>query len=79
MTDDQVAFERVGRHPRLSDTIADKLLEAVVEGRFKAGDLLPSERELGEQFGVVTGLFDVDPVTGDSKSFSARQLINVVP
>jgi GntR family transcriptional repressor for pyruvate dehydrogenase complex len=49
---EQVAFERVGRNPRLSDTIAEKLLAAVVEGRFKAGDLLPSERELGEQFGV---------------------------
>jgi GntR family transcriptional repressor for pyruvate dehydrogenase complex len=47
-----VTFERVGRMPRLSDTIAEQLLEAIVAGRFKEGDILPSERELGDQFGV---------------------------
>jgi GntR family transcriptional regulator, transcriptional repressor for pyruvate dehydrogenase complex len=47
-----VTFDRVGRMPRLSDTIAEQLLEAIVAGRFKEGDILPSERELGDQFGV---------------------------
>jgi GntR family transcriptional regulator, transcriptional repressor for pyruvate dehydrogenase complex len=47
-----VTFDRMGRMPRLSDTIAEQLLEAMVAGRFKEGDILPSERELGEQFGV---------------------------
>jgi GntR family transcriptional repressor for pyruvate dehydrogenase complex len=52
MAENGLTFERVGRNPRLSDTITEKLLDAIVVGRFKAGDLLPSERELGEQFGV---------------------------
>jgi GntR family transcriptional regulator, transcriptional repressor for pyruvate dehydrogenase complex len=47
-----VTFDRVGRMPRLSDTIAEQLLEAIVAGRFTEGDVLPSERELGDQFGV---------------------------
>jgi GntR family transcriptional repressor for pyruvate dehydrogenase complex len=47
-----VTFDRVGRMPRLSDTIAEQLLEAIVTGRFQEGDILPSERELGDQFGV---------------------------
>jgi GntR family transcriptional repressor for pyruvate dehydrogenase complex len=47
-----VTFERVGRMPRLADTIAEQLLEAIVAGRFREGDILPSERELGDQFGV---------------------------
>jgi GntR family transcriptional repressor for pyruvate dehydrogenase complex len=47
-----VTFDRVGRMPRLSDTIAEQLLEAIVAGRFREGDILPSERELGDQFGV---------------------------
>jgi GntR family transcriptional regulator, transcriptional repressor for pyruvate dehydrogenase complex len=38
--------------PRLADTIAEQLLEAIVAGRFREGDILPSERELGDQFGV---------------------------
>jgi GntR family transcriptional repressor for pyruvate dehydrogenase complex len=45
-------FQPVGRSPRLTDTIAERLLEAIVDGRLRAGELLPSERELGAQFGV---------------------------
>lgn len=37
---------------RLSDTIADRLLEAIISGRLREGEVLPSQRELGEQFGV---------------------------
>ena len=47
-----VTFDRLGRMPRLSDTIAEQLLAAIVDGRFREGDVLPSERELGDQFGV---------------------------
>jgi len=47
-----VTFERLGRLPRLSETIAEQLLDAIMSGRLRAGDILPSERELGEQFGV---------------------------
>jgi GntR family transcriptional repressor for pyruvate dehydrogenase complex len=46
------SFLPVGRSPRLTDTIADRLLEAIVDGRLAPGALLPSERELGAQFGV---------------------------
>lgn len=45
-------FDPVRRAPRLSDTIAERLLEAVVSGQFREGDVLPSERDLGRQFGV---------------------------
>jgi GntR family transcriptional regulator, transcriptional repressor for pyruvate dehydrogenase complex len=47
-----VIFTRVAPAPRLSDMIADRLLEAIISGRLEEGDRLPSERELGEQFGV---------------------------
>src|SRR5215471_5248501 len=49
---DKVVFERIERLPRLSDTIADTLQEAILSGAFKPGDVLPSERALGLQFGV---------------------------
>jgi GntR family transcriptional regulator, transcriptional repressor for pyruvate dehydrogenase complex len=45
-------FDPVRRAPRLSDTIAERLLEAIVTGQFSEGDVLPSERDLGTQFGV---------------------------
>jgi GntR family transcriptional repressor for pyruvate dehydrogenase complex len=47
-----VTFDRVARMPRLSDTVAEHMLEAIVAGSFREGDILPSERELSEQFGV---------------------------
>jgi GntR family transcriptional regulator, transcriptional repressor for pyruvate dehydrogenase complex len=46
------SFDRVTRMPRLSDTVAEQLLDAIVAGRFQEGDILPSERELSDQFGV---------------------------
>ncbi len=45
-------FERVSREPRLSDKVADMMLKTILSRRLKPGDRLPSERELGEQFGV---------------------------
>jgi GntR family transcriptional regulator, transcriptional repressor for pyruvate dehydrogenase complex len=45
-------FSRVTRMPRLSDTVAEEMLHAIVTGSFREGDILPSERELSEQFGV---------------------------
>ena len=57
MTNDQTGtkdalFEQVAREPRLSDKVADLMLETILSRRLKVGDRLPSERELGEQFGV---------------------------
>lgn len=48
----KVMFEPAGRMPRLSDTVAEQLVETIVAGQLHEGDTLPSERELGEQFGV---------------------------
>lgn len=47
-----VTFDRVARMPRLSDTVAEQMLDAIVTGSFREGDILPSERELSDQFGV---------------------------
>src|SRR5215475_12594500 len=45
-------FEQVRREPRLSDKVAEMMLETILSRRLAVGDRLPSERELGEQFGV---------------------------
>lgn len=44
--------EAVSREPRLSDKIADMMRQAIISRDLTAGTPLPSERELGEQFGV---------------------------
>jgi GntR family transcriptional repressor for pyruvate dehydrogenase complex len=49
---DASAFDKVARDPRLSDKVADLMLKAIVAQRLPPGARLPSERELGEQFGV---------------------------
>jgi GntR family transcriptional repressor for pyruvate dehydrogenase complex len=45
-------FEHVRREPRLSDKVAEMMLETILSRRLAVGARLPSERELGEQFGV---------------------------
>jgi GntR family transcriptional repressor for pyruvate dehydrogenase complex len=45
-------FGQVNRERRLSDKVADMMLETILSDRLSVGDRLPSERELGEQFGV---------------------------
>ncbi len=45
-------FDEVTREPRLSDKVADMMLKTILSERLNVGDRLPSERELGEQFGV---------------------------
>jgi GntR family transcriptional regulator, transcriptional repressor for pyruvate dehydrogenase complex len=45
-------FEQVVREPRLSDKVAEMMLATILSNRLNVGDRLPSERELGEQFGV---------------------------
>jgi GntR family transcriptional repressor for pyruvate dehydrogenase complex len=45
-------FEAVERQPRLSDKVAQMMLDTILTRGLAAGDRLPSERELGEQFGV---------------------------
>ncbi len=70
-------FEVIGREPRLSDKVAAAIRDTILSGRLSSGDLLPSERELGEQFGVsrtvireairaleANGLLEVRPGSG---------------
>ena len=45
-------FDQIAREPRLSDKVAEMMLDTILSNRLKVGDRLPSERELGEQFGV---------------------------
>jgi GntR family transcriptional repressor for pyruvate dehydrogenase complex len=52
MADTEAMFPRVEREPRLSDKVADLLLRSIMGLGLQPGDKLPSERELGEQFGV---------------------------
>jgi GntR family transcriptional regulator, transcriptional repressor for pyruvate dehydrogenase complex len=45
-------FERVDRSVGLADKVASAVADSIVSGRLEPGDRLPSERELGELFGV---------------------------
>jgi GntR family transcriptional repressor for pyruvate dehydrogenase complex len=45
-------FARVVPRQRLADQVAESILAAIVEEDLKPGDPLPSQGELGEQFGV---------------------------
>ncbi len=40
------------RQMRVSDEVAEQLKESIQQGYFKAGDKLPAERELADEFGV---------------------------
>jgi GntR family transcriptional repressor for pyruvate dehydrogenase complex len=51
-TPDGALFQQVEREPRLSDKVAQMILDTILSGKLMPGDKLPSERELGEQFGV---------------------------
>lgn len=48
----ELSFEHVAREPTLSDKVSQMLLETILGRGMRPGDRLPSERELGEQFGV---------------------------
>jgi GntR family transcriptional repressor for pyruvate dehydrogenase complex len=48
----EALFAQVAREPRLSDKVAELMLDTILSRRLQVGDRLPSERELGEQFGV---------------------------
>jgi len=46
------SFERRERGVGLADKVASAVAESIASGRLEPGDKLPSERELGELFGV---------------------------
>ena len=45
-------FTHLAREPRLSDRVAELLRASILERQLRPGDRLPTERELGDQFGV---------------------------
>jgi GntR family transcriptional regulator, transcriptional repressor for pyruvate dehydrogenase complex len=47
-----IVFSEIRREPRLSDKVSEMMLDTILSKGLSAGDRLPSERELGEQFGV---------------------------
>jgi GntR family transcriptional repressor for pyruvate dehydrogenase complex len=51
-TEPNPLFERLDRGERLSDRVANRLLDAIVSRGLRPGDRLPSERDLAEQFSV---------------------------
>lgn len=65
-------FRTVPRAPSLSDKVADQLTEAIVSKQIRAGERLPSERELGDQFKVSRTV-----VREAVRSLAARGLVRV--
>ena len=66
-------FERVERAPSLVDEVATRVLHVILTGRLKPGDRLPSERELGAQFGVSRTV-----VREAVRSLAGRGIVSVV-
>jgi len=65
-------FRSVSRAPNLSDSVAEQLTEAIVSKQIRAGERLPSERELGDQFKVSRTV-----VREAVRSLAARGLVRV--
>src|SRR4051812_40139267 len=61
----------VARPPRLSDKVAEAILETIVGGGLKPGDALPTERELGAYYGVSRTV-----VREAIKALSARGMVS---
>lgn len=64
----------VARAPRLSDRVADMMLETILERELQPGDPLPSERDLGDQFGVSRTV-----IREAMRSLSARGVVSSLP
>ena len=65
-------FQSVPRAPSLSDKVAEQLTEAIVSKQIRAGERLPSERDLGDQFKVSRTV-----VREAVRSLAARGLVRV--
>jgi len=66
------SFNNVAREPRLSDKVSELLTDAIVSGKYRPGDRLPTERELGDQLGVSRTV-----VREAVRSLAARGLVTV--
>jgi GntR family transcriptional repressor for pyruvate dehydrogenase complex len=67
-------FETVDRAPSLSQFVAQQIEDAIRDGRIQPGDKLPTERELGRQFGVSRTV-----VREAIHGLEARNLVSVQP
>lgn len=65
-------FKSVSRDPSLSDKVAKQLTDAIMARELVPGQRLPSERELGEQFGVSRTV-----IREAIRSLAAHGLVNV--
>ena len=52
VADPTLSFSTVDRSPSLYEVVSERLLAAIRDAGFPPGSKIPSERELGEQFGV---------------------------
>jgi GntR family transcriptional regulator, transcriptional repressor for pyruvate dehydrogenase complex len=50
--DDSIPFQVLERSPTLSDRVTSSILNLIAQSALKPGDRLPSERDLGDRFGV---------------------------
>lgn len=50
--DEGIPFQVLERGPTLSDRVTTSVLDLIAKSALKPGDRLPSERDLGERFGV---------------------------
>jgi GntR family transcriptional repressor for pyruvate dehydrogenase complex len=65
-------YSSVARAPSLSDKVAEQLTEAITSRRLPPGELLPSERDLGDKFKVSRTV-----VREAVRSLAARGLVRV--
>jgi GntR family transcriptional repressor for pyruvate dehydrogenase complex len=72
VTPTPTTFRSVRRDASLSDKVVGQLTEAIMSRQLVPGQRLPSERELGEQFGVSRTV-----IREAIRSLAARGLVNV--
>ena len=70
----EITFSRAPRPPRLSDHVAEQLLESIASGTLRPGDRLPSERTLSDQFGVSRTV-----IREATRSLAARGVVEARP
>jgi len=71
-SESEILFQPVTRAERLSDKVSDLILARILDGGMRRGDKLPSERELGEQFGVSRTV-----IREATRALAARGVIDV--
>lgn len=52
MASETLTFDAVHRGPSLYETVSERILHAIREAKLAPGTRIPSERDLGDQFGV---------------------------